>query len=40
MNEIDKDRHAMATYSSSIPHLFFQDQFDVTNLLPIIEAAQ
>ena len=30
----------MASYSSSIPHLYYQEIFDLTELIPIIEASQ
>jgi pyruvate/2-oxoglutarate dehydrogenase complex dihydrolipoamide acyltransferase (E2) component len=30
----------MVTYASSIPHLFLEEIFDVTEVLPILEASK
>ena len=39
MTESDMERHKMVTYSATIPHLFLEEIFDVTDVIPIVEAS-
>lgn len=40
MTESDIERHKMAKYSATIPHLFLEEIFDVTEIIPIVEASK
>ena len=39
MSDVEIEKQKMATYSATIPHLFLEELFDVTEIMPIIEAA-
>lgn len=40
MDDAQQQKQRMASYSATIPHLYLQELFDVTDLTPIIEAAK
>ena len=40
MTASEIERLKMATYSATIPHLFLEEIFDVTDVLPIVEASK
>ena len=40
MTASEIERLKMATYSATIPHLFLEEIFDVTDVIPIVEASK